>query len=293
MEPRPTITIIGPGKVGCALGRVARRVGYRIAAVSAGRDETRTAKQAAEMDAPILPLAQAAAAGQIVLLTVKDGAIQPVCEQLAATGALAHQPVVAHCSGALSSDILTAAKKLHCPVASMHPLQTFPSIDAAISRLPGTFWFLEGEDDAITPLTQLAKALGGHPRTLLAKDRPLYHAAAVFGANYLTTLLDAALTLLHDVGLTEADARDAISPLTRATIDNVLTLSPAKALTGPIARGDTHTVKAHLDALRKTHPELLDLYRTVGCLTAQLAQRTGLAKAEPIETLLQHEGHDV
>ncbi len=36
---------------------------------------------------------------------------------------------------------------------------------------------------------------------------------------------------------------------TQSALDNVFKLSPAKALSGPIDRGDIHTIKKHLDAL--------------------------------------------
>ena len=41
---------------------------------------------------------------------------------------------------------------------------------------------------------------------------------------------------------------------------NVASAGVPAALTGPVARGDTATVRAHLDALRQTAPELVESY---------------------------------
>jgi predicted short-subunit dehydrogenase-like oxidoreductase (DUF2520 family) len=281
MVEKPAITLIGPGRVGGAIGQLAWRVGYRIAALAGGSDPTHTAEVAETMgNPPILPMARAAAAGQLVLLTVRDLAIQPVCEQLAAAGGLDHKPMLAHCSGALDTSVLQAGSERGCPVATLHPLQTFPSAQAAIGRLPGTWWFLEGDPAVVEILRRLATDLGGQAITIAPEHKPLYHAAAVFSANYLITLLETAVGLLEHIGLSRDDARKALSPLARASVENFLERDLAGALTGPIARGDSETVARHLHHLAADQPELLDIYRAVGRRTAELAGQAELLPAE-------------
>lgn len=276
MAEKPDITIIGPGVVGRTLGKVAYRVGYRIAAVAGGSHPEQTAAFAASVgDAQVLPLAQAAAAGQLVLLTVKDDAVEPVCEQLVSAGGLRHRPVVAHCSGALGSNVLHAAGALGCAVGSIHPLQTFPSVEASLGRIPGTYFFIEGDSPAAEPLENLARTMGGHSVRIDSAAKSLYHAAAVMSANYLTTLLDAALDLYQAVGMARDEARKAMSPLVRATIENVLQKGTRQALTGPIARGDARVVAHHIEALRRDHPSIESLYRIIGQRTVDLAARCG------------------
>lgn len=276
MAEKMDITIIGPGVVGRALGGVAFRVGYRIVAVAGGSHPEQTAAFAASVgNAQVLPLAQAAAAGQLVLLTVKDEAIEPVCQQLAASGGLRRLPVVAHCSGALGSDVLRAASTLGCAVGSIHPLQTFPSVEASLARLPGTYFFIEGDPPAVEPLEKLARAMGGHPVRIDSGVKPLYHAAAVLSANYLTTLLDAALDVYESVGMNRDEARKAMAPLVRATIENVLEKGPIQALTGPIARGDAQVVARHIEALHQVHPDIEPIYRAVGRRTVEMAAKKG------------------
>ena len=89
------------------------------------------------------------------------------------------------------------------------------------------------------------------------EDRALYHAAAVFGGNYLVTLHAVATRLLTEVGAPP----EAIVPLMARTIENGFDL------TGPIARGDWATVEAHLAALGEREPDLVPLYRALADAT--------------------------
>jgi predicted short-subunit dehydrogenase-like oxidoreductase (DUF2520 family) len=55
--------------------------------------------------------------------------------------------------------------------------------------------------------------------------------------------------LMRSTGVSTADARGAVTALLRASVANLHDGEPAQVLTGPIARGDAATVRAHLDAL--------------------------------------------
>lgn len=68
-----------------------------------------------------------------------------------------------------------------------------------------------------------------------------------------------------------------------------LSLGPIEALTGPIARGDTTTVMAHLNALRNLPEPVNRLYGSAGELTVQMAVLRGLpeSKAAEIEEILR------
>ncbi len=287
MPQRPTLAIIGPGVVGTAIARVACRVGYRIIALAGGSNPDRSRELAhAVGGATVCGTAEAAAAGQLVLLTVKDAAIELLCRQLASAGALNGRQTVAHCSGALPADVLDPARQAGCAVGSIHPLQTFPDVESAIARIPGTHWFIEGDPAARSPLEDLARAMGGYPQTLSAGKKTLYHAAAVFSANYLTTLLDIALELYGRAGIERDQARQAMAPIVRATVENALEHGTADALSGPIARGDVETVRSHLDALAEIDDALATTYRTVGLRTVELALQKGTIEESDAERLL-------
>jgi predicted short-subunit dehydrogenase-like oxidoreductase (DUF2520 family) len=60
-------------------------------------------------------------------------------------------------------------------------------------------------------------------------------------------------------------------------------------LTGPIARGDVDTVRAHLAALEKAPPEVENLYRAAGLATLEIARPRGVpeTQAAAIQALLR------
>ncbi len=284
MAKKCEISIIGPGKVGTALGFLAGRAGWPIVAVG-GRDIDR-ARAAAETIASKVrycSLHEAAAAGQLLLLTVRDDAIRPLCSELAVSGVLRPGTIIAHCCGALDSEILSAARdRCGCFIASCHPLQTFPTVESAIDRLPGSHFFCEGDKEALVVLEELITDIGARSVPILsgADRKSLYHAGAVMGCNYLTAMIDASLSLMTQAGIDRNTALAALQPLVLATIENVFAMGPEEALTGPIARGDVDTVRQHLEAMGGLidlpgGAEIMALYSQAGRRTVDMAKRKG------------------
>jgi len=285
------ISIIGPGKVGTALGVLCARAGWNVIAVGGGRPGSAPAAAAAIGSATrACSAAEAAGAAAVVLLTVPDDRIATVCHELAAAGAFHAGAVVAHCCGAMGSDVLAEARACGADVGSFHPLQTFPTVEAAVARLPGSSCFIEGDDRAWAALASLAAAIGATAMRIRPEAKALYHAAAATACNFLVTLLDCAATMLaqalgDDAPANRDQALAALGPLVEATLSNVLQLGPERALTGPIARGDVETVRRHLAAVGQQDAQLAALYRTLGALTVDLAARKGSLSAEVAERL--------
>jgi len=287
MSARPEISIVGCGKVGSAVAQLANRAARPPVALADQRlDAARVAAEAiGRPDAACSP-AEAAGAGSLVLLTVNDDAIAALCEDLAEIEAFGPGTIVAHCCGALPGEILAPARdKCGCSIGSVHPLQTFPSAEAAIEKFPGTYCFCEGDAAAVGALEQLARDLGGIPVRIDSDAKVLYHAAAVVACNYLVALLDAATALCARAGIDAGTARAALKPLLAATLENVTELGAPAALTGPIARGDVETVRRHLDAMKDCPPELQEFYRVAGRWTLQLAGRSGKLKPEAADAM--------
>lgn len=269
------IAIIGPGKVGTALAILASRAGLRLVAIGA-RDPAKAREVAKLLSPPpdTGSIRDAARSAKVVLLCVSDDAIADVATQLEALESVRPGTIVAHSSGALGSEVLAPLRRLGCHVGSLHPLATFPSAGRAVESLAGSFCFIEGDEPAVAVLDELARRIGAVPVRLAAQAKPLYHAAAVMACNYQAALVDASLELMKQAGIDTQLALKALGPLVRSTVDNVMSLGPAQALTGPIARGDLSTVAAHLRAMRHLG-ELAELYRHVGQWTVQLARRKG------------------
>ena len=74
-----------------------------------------------------------------------------------------------------------------------------------------------------------------------------------------------------------------MEPIVRETLDNVLRLGPARALTGPIARGDDAVVAHHLEALADWDPRVADIYRGLGIIAVELARTQGGADSAALD----------
>jgi predicted short-subunit dehydrogenase-like oxidoreductase (DUF2520 family) len=280
MKPSVDIAIIGPGKVGTTIALSAIKSGYRIAAL-AGRDRKKTEEAAKTIggDIPIYTPLQAASVARLVLFTVTDSAIESLCTDLAKNKAFSENQIVVHCSGALSSEVLAAARDLcGATIASAHPLQTFSTVQSAASAMPGAYWFCEGDKAALDVITQLIHRIGGVPNIIPSDKKVLYHCASVFACNYLVSLMDVALSVAESASLDRDLAWQALSPLIQSTIANIGKLGTDTVLTGPITRGDVETVASHLHALAGTDNEIAEIYRVMGKWTTQIAQKKGLSQ---------------
>ena len=73
----------------------------------------------------------------------------------------------------------------------------------------------------------------------------------------------------------------AMRPLQRTTLDNVGEIGPARALTGPAARGDAGTIAKNLEALAREVPTAVAPYVTLARVALDLAVvRGSLAEAD-------------
>ncbi len=292
-DERKAISIIGAGVTGTSLACLAHRAGYPIAAIASRRAESvRSACSMLGRDVGVGDNAEAARRGRLVLITTSDDAIASVCRDLAEAGAFRSDAVVAHCSGALGSDALAPARDLcAASVGSIHPMQTFPSVARALSSFAGTWCFCEGDRSAVAALTDLFSAIGGRVEEISSANKVHYHAAAVVACNYLVVLLEAAGELAKHAGIDRTQAMAALRPLVDSTVENVCSIGPTEALTGPIARGDVETVAKHLEAIGEVSKELLSLYRVMGRRALAIAEvKGGLGEdaAGRLRELLRH-----
>ena len=278
---------IGAGTVGTALAIRLSSKGYQVVAVSS-RSHT-SAKNLAQRvnDCHAFDNNQGVAdAAEFVFITTPDDAIAPVASEVKWHPG---QSVV-HCSGAASTDILQPAKRLGANVGVFHPLQTFANVGQAIENLPGSTFTLEAEEPLLNTLKDMATALDGNWVELKASDKVIYHAAAVIACNYLVTLVKLATDLWQTFNVPPHQATQALLPLLRGTINNIETVGIPQCLTGPIARGDTGTIKKHLDALQKSAPTILSTYRELGLQTIPIALAKGRInqhQAKELEAILR------
>ena len=168
-----------------------------------------------------------------MLLCVPDAAVAEVAAEVAPDDGC----VVMHCAGSLTLGSLDP----HVRRASVHPLVSLPSPSIGAERLRGAWFGVAGD-----PLArELVGDLGGVVVEPDEERRAEYHAAAVIASNHLVALMGQVERVAAAAGVPLA----AYLRLAAGSLDNVAALGPAAALTGPVARGDWDTVRAHLAAL--------------------------------------------
>lgn len=285
--PSVKIAIVGAGILGTSLGVLAKRAGHEVVAVASRT--LKSAREAAKTIGGVTVVGDAglsALGADLVLLSVPDRAIPSVAIQVAAGGALRRGAVVAHLSGALPAGVLAGVHAAGGWVGSMHPLQTFADVETAIASLAGSFFFLEGDPDALDVLRSFVLSMEGRPVPLTAAGKALYHAAACVASNYLVTLADFATTLMQRAGVPADAALDALLPLVKGTVRNLEALGLPDALTGPIARGDVGTVRSHLAAMHREPGDLSRLYAALARKTVEVALRKGKIDRRTADELL-------
>jgi predicted short-subunit dehydrogenase-like oxidoreductase (DUF2520 family) len=276
---RSTVAIVGAGRVGTALGVLLARAGHPLVA-GTGREATRERLSRHLPDVPVRSPGEAASAADVVVLGVPDDKIAGISDELAAAGAFRDGQVVAHLSGSASLDALAAARDAGARVISLHPLQTFPDVEAALERLPGSAVAVTALDEAGFEIGErLAAAVGARPFRIADERKPLYHAAAVFASNYLAVVEAIAERVFRTAGLD--DPVPTFAPLAEATLANVLRMGPAAALTGPAVRGDAGTIRANLEALAAEVPEFVPAYVALAAAAVDLATEAG--RLEPAD----------
>ena len=236
------LALVGPGRAGTTVAAALVARGWTALAV-AGRspDAASTRSVAARLGARAVPVAAAGRDADLVIVATPDHEIADAAAALAPSvraGAL-----VVHLSGACpleELDKLQAARP-DIEVGSLHPLQSLPSPELGVARLPGSWCAVEGPSS----VERLSLSLGLRPFRVAADRRAQYHAAATIASNHLVAVLGQAVRIAEAAGVPP----DALLPLVRASVDNVDALGAAAALTGPVARGDADTVARHLDAL--------------------------------------------
>ena len=277
----PRVGIIGAGTVGTALGVAISRSGWPVTAF-ASRDAGRRERFAA-----LVPGARAYAeapaildAVELIVVSVPDDAIAAVAGSMRL---FAGQTMV-HTSGLLGAGVLSASLGAGSHIGAFHPLVSFTAdVERSVEGLKGATVAVEGDDDTVGLLADLAEAIGGLPVRLPAGSQAAYHAAAVLASGGLIALLDAVVALGAVAGLDEPGAVAVYGRLMEQTLANARAVGVAAALTGPITRGDAGTVTAHLEALARFAPEVADLYLAAARRELVIAEERGTLAPDDAE----------
>jgi len=265
-----TLAIVGAGRVGRALGRRLRELGWKIGAVITRNEPgARRAVRFIGAGKPHAGMTRQTLASRVILIATPDDAITAVAQELARIGAEELRgKVVLHTSGALDARALDAVKSCGAAVGSIHPLQSFSG--AAVPSLEGRIFAVEGDSQALAVARQIARSLGGSPVKIPSGKKVLYHAAATMAAANVLAIEEAASQLLISIGMRRSQATRALLALTRQVLENMEHLGPRAAWTGPVSRGDFRVLGAHLEALQDSPEEFAQAHEVLNRLAARM-----------------------
>ena len=280
-----TLAIVGAGRVGRALGRRLRELGWKIGVViTRSEASSRRAVRFIGAGKPHAGLTRHILLSPVILIATPDDAIPAVARELARIGGEELRgKVVLHTSGAQDSSALSPLKEFGAAAGSMHPLQTFSGV--GVPDLTGKVFAVEGDIIAVRAARQIARALGGSPVQIAAGKKVLYHAAAALAAGHVLALVEAATQLLISLGMKRSEATRALLPLTRQVLDNFERVGPRAAWTGPLARGDYRVVESHLRALQDSREEVALAYEALNRLAAAVLAQDAAGTAAGLEKI--------
>jgi predicted short-subunit dehydrogenase-like oxidoreductase (DUF2520 family) len=263
---KPTVAIVGAGRLATFLAAALDDAGFAVAEVVA-RDSPRSRRRArslaAKVGARAVSVHSSLLSADLLWICVPDGEIRSAASLLA-DHILAPESsnqrrirFAFHSSGALLSRELEPLRKAGAAVASVHPLMTF--VAGAHPSLTGVSFALEGDRAATQVARRIVRALGGEPFSVPPKRKAAYHAWATMSSPLLLAFLVTLEEVARAAGLKPRDARRKSLPIIRQTLANYEGLGPARSFSGPLVRGDAETVAKHLAVLEK-HPGARKVY---------------------------------
>ena len=281
-----TFGVAGAGKVGASFVKAFGAAGLRCAGVYGGAYADVKAKT---LGVPLVTPDEMAQRADAIFICVPDRAIGEAAAVLAAeiagSGLDVRGKFAYHVSGSAQVSVLAPLAALGMETGSLHPLQSFAAPRDSLANIGMA---VDGTPRAQELASELARLAGAVPFNVPAEERAAYHAAACFCSNYAVTVVALAQKLLSRWTASEEEAFKLLLPLFSGTAHNLQNAQTAgQALTGPIARGDAVTVKAHLATLPQ---EFLPIYCALGRETVKLAAGgsiTPSAAAEMMDLLTE------
>ena len=274
MARRRPIAVLGCGAVGRALALGLSAAGEELRLWSRDPSRARRVARAAGPRARALEGLEEALEGVRVALLCVPEDVQP---ELAARLRGLALPVLLTVSGGAALAPL-ARRARGSAVGRFHPLvPVLPRAEAATFQ--GMPFGLEGPPAARREARRLCRALGGFELELLPGRAARYHAGAALLGGGLIALLALAERAQGPALRDRRRLRRALGAFAARNLAQYEAHGASLALTGPVARGNAASVRAHLAALA-SEPRARAAYRELArTMLALAALRPGAERA--------------
>ena len=263
------VFIIGAGQVGRGLFRAFKPSGVELIGLHGHRPGPWTTSHG--------PLPIAMSNANTVVVAVRDEQIDDVLDELIAErgrGRVASGTVVVHTSGGAEPELMPHLAQVGLSGGTFHPLVPFSNPDRAPELLKRAWIGIDGDDQARATSRRLAGHLGARTLEIPAGAKGVYHAAAVMSSNFPVVLAAVATQMLAGLGIPERSAQQAVHSLMEGAVSNIADTPAEEALTGPVIRGETDTIRRHLEAVRGD-PEARAVYKRMSLAALEIAARAG------------------
>lgn len=253
IEVQKSITVIGAGRVGSALGKSLFAAGHSIDLVVSATQES-ALELAAAVNSEWTTDTSTEIVSDILVLAVPDSQLRHVVSGLT----LRKNCCIVHTAGAFGTEVFDMHRGILNGV--LYPFQTFTrGRDIDMAAVP---FLVEGNNRLSLELIEaLAMTISGSVYRVSADNRKLVHVAGVFVNNFVNHLYGIGEDLVEAAGLPP----EILNPLLSETRDKQCSLGSDKAQTGPAVRNDTNTIEKHLELLSYS-PELSDIYELISNL---------------------------
>jgi len=268
---RETVTIIGVGRLGSALAQALYRNGYSI--IGLIDQNLFRAEQVSNFVNPEVCSKDIfdIIAVDIIFICVPDDIIAVVVSQL--ENQFKQNKIakfVFHCSGALTSDVFDPLKKYDVAGASLHPIQTLAGREDDWRKLSNIYFGVEGDWQAIKKASEIIDKLKSN-RIIIPKEfKSMYHLACTIASNYLVSLVVPTVDIFKKMSFSETEILKMLHPLLSTMLSNLTEKGIAGALTGPISRGDSATIRKHIETLSNNLPFYESMYKLHGKILLSL-----------------------
>jgi predicted short-subunit dehydrogenase-like oxidoreductase (DUF2520 family) len=278
-QNKPHFFVIGAGRVGATLCLQFSRKEFPIISLVEKSKKRFSYLQNnyhwAFLDSSIKPIKISKA--HCIIISVQDDVIKIIAEQLAKLDVDWAEKFVFHCSGTLPASVLSPLKKLGAHTASLHPIYSFSLEPRENSHFDKVCFSIEGENKTEEFVFQYFKSEKNQIIKVNEDQKRAIHLACVFSANFLVGLITLSHKILKKNHLSEKEVLRMLNPLITSTVDHITDHGISKGLTGPVKRGDIHTIHRQIDQLKSDYPALLELYRDISLI---LVEQSGLTPLE-------------
>ena len=262
------IGFIGAGRVGCTFGKYFKEHGVDVSGYYNRTAER--AKEAAEFTDTLYyeDVNDLIKESDAIFITVSDNSIQTVFSSLDKKKLKGR--LIIHTSGAMSSSVFTEQDVYGFYGFSIHPIYAVNDRFTSYKNFQNAFITIEGSSEKTELVREFFSELGMKTAVIGADNKTRYHAATVFASNMVCGLMNEAEDLLISCGFSDKEAGEALKGIFLDNAKSVAEKGPMDALTGPIERNDTETIRKHMSSLS---PEEKEIYTGASLAVLRLAEK--------------------